>query len=378
MLAASPYSGPPERRRSGFRCDAALKRRKENPMYKPRRLFAAVVLPVLLIGVYGRAEGQTCVPSPAGLVGWWPGNGNANDAIAGNNGQLAGDATFAPAVVAQGFKLDGFGDYIQIPDSPALRPAQMSVEAWVRFDGLDTPIVSTFGALGLQYIVFKKNSRVFNFKGYALRKERNGTMDRFAFNVADVNGTGGLNVAYSATPVAVGQFYHVVGTYDGSRVRLYVNGVLEGEAPVSITVDYDTRPVFIGTSGETVFDGKLNGIIDEASIYNRALDASEIAALYAAGAAGKCASATGLLTTLAVFVQTLNLSDGISNSLDMKLQTALQALDSATAGDNPSACNRIAAFLAEVGAQNGKAITSAQAAQLASLAQQVRTALSCR
>jgi len=170
----------------------------------------------------------------------------------------------------------------------------------------------------------------------------------------------------------------VVGTYDGSRVRLYVNGVLEGEAPVSITVDYDTRPVFIGTSGETVFDGKLNGIIDEASIYNRALDASEIAALYAAGAAGKCASATGLLTTLAVFVQTLNLSDGISNSLDMKLQTALQALDSATAGDNPSACNRIAAFLAEVGAQNGKAITSAQAAQLASLAQQVRTALSCR
>jgi hypothetical protein len=127
-----------------------------------------------------------------------------------------------------------------------------------------------------------------------------------------------------------------------------------------------------------VFDGKLNGIVDEASIYDRALDASEIAALYAAGASGKCASATGLLTTLATFVQTLNLSNGISNSLDMKLQTALQALDSVTAGDKPSACNRLTAFLDEVAAQSGKAITSPQATQLASLAHQVRTALSCR
>jgi len=347
-------------------------------MYTARRRFAAAVLPFLLMGVYGHAEGQTCVPPPAGLVGWWPGNGNATDVVAGNNGQLAGDATFAPAVVARGFKLDGFGDYVQIPDSPALRPAQMTVEAWVRFDSLVTPIVSTFGALGLQYIVFKKNSRVFNFEGYALRKERNGTMDRLAFSVADVNGTGGLNVAYSTTAVVIGQFYHVVGTYDGSRVRLYVNGVLEGESPLSITVDYDTRPVFIGTSGETVFDGKLNGIVDEASIYARALDASEIAALYASGPSGKCASATGLLTTLATFVQTLNLSNGISNSLDMKLQNALQALDSVSAGDKPSACNRMAAFLSEVAAQSGKAITSDQATQLASLGQQVLSALSCR
>ncbi len=74
--------------------------------------------------------------------------------------------------------------------------------------------------------------------------------------------------------------------------------------------------------------------MDEASIYNRALDAAEIADLYAAGAAGKCASATGLLATLATFVQTLNLSNGISNSLDAKLQNALEALDAAKAGDS--------------------------------------------
>jgi Concanavalin A-like lectin/glucanases superfamily len=343
------------------------------------RLFAsATALAMLLLGADGRAEGQTCVPSPPGLVGWWPGNGTANDAVAGNNGQLAGDATFAQAVVSQGFKLDGFGDYVEIPDSPALKPAHVSVEAWVRFDSLDTPIVSQFGALGLQYIVFKKNSRVFNFEAYALRKQRDGSVDRLAFSVADVNGSGGTNVAQSTTPVVIGQFYHVVGTYDGSSVRLYVNGALEGQSALFISVDYGSRPVFIGTSGEPVFDGKLNGVVDEASIYNRALDASEIAALYGAGAAGKCASATGLLTSLATFVQTLNLSSGISNSLDMKLQNALQALDAASAGDSPSACNRIGAFLNEVSAQTEKTVTASQAAQLTTLAQHVRAALQCR
>lgn len=338
------------------------------------------VMAIMLGAVFAAqavAEAQICVSPPPGIVGWWPGNGNANDAIAGNNGQLGGDATFAAAVVAQGFKLDGLGDYVEIPDSAALRPAHISVEAWVRFDTLDTPIVSQFGALGLQYIVFKKNSRIFNFEAYALRKQRQNGIDRFGFSVADVNGFGGNSVAYSTTSIIVGEFYHVVGTYDGTAVKLYVNGSLEGQAAVSVTVDYGTRPVFIGTSGETVFDGKLNGIVDEASIYNRALSASEIATLYGAGSAGKCASATGLLTSLATFVQTLNLSQGIANSLDVKLQNALEALDAANAGDSPSACNRMMAFLNEVGAQAGKALTEAQAAQLMSLAQQTRVALAC-
>ena len=267
-------------------------------MIASKRIGVIATMLVTVFGAQSVAEAQICVAPPSGIVGWWPGNGNANDAIAGNNGQPAGDATFAAAVAAQGFKFDGVGDYVQIPDSAALKPARMSVEAWVRFDSLDTPIVSQFGAPGLQYIVFKKNSRTFNFEAYALRKERPSGIERLAFSVADINGVGGVSVAYSTTAIVVGQFYHVVGTYDGTAVRLYVNGQLEGQAPVSVTVDYGTRPVFIGTSGETVFDGKLNGIVDEASIYNRALNASETASLYAAGSAGKCGAPTGPSITL--------------------------------------------------------------------------------
>jgi hypothetical protein len=88
-------------------------------------------------------------------------------------------------------------------------------------------------------------------------------------------------------------------------------------------------------------------------------------------------SPTALLTSLATLVQTLNLSSGISNSLDVKLQNALDALDAAQAGDMISACNRLAAFINEVAAQTGKALTTTQAAQLTLQAQNVRLALGC-
>src|SRR5688572_724589 len=164
----------------------------------------------LFAGMSDAAYAETCVPPPVGIVGWWPGNNSPQDAIAGNNGQLVGDTTFAPAVVDQGFKLDGFGDYVEIPDAAVLKPEHVSVEAWVRFDSLDTPVVSQSGALGLQYIVFKKNTRIFNLEAYALRKQRSADVDYFVFSVGDINGAGTTNLAFSTTPIAVGQFYHVV------------------------------------------------------------------------------------------------------------------------------------------------------------------------
>jgi hypothetical protein len=319
------------------------------------------------------AQAQTCVAPPTGMVGWWAGNGTTADTVLGNDGQLFGNATFAAGMVGQGFKLDGVGDYVEIPDSLDLKPPRVSVEAWVRLDSLTT----LEGFPGVQYIVFKKNTRVFNHEAYALRKQINDGVHRFAFSIGDVTGAATLAVALSTTPLATGQFYHLVGTYDGLHVRLYVNGALEGQAAVSATIDYGTRPIFIGTSGEP-FDGKLNGIADEVTIYNRALDAVDVSMLYSAGTAGKCASPTALLSSLAQFVQNLNLSNGIANSLDAKLRTALEALDDAKAGNTVSVCNRLQAFQHEVAAQSGVSLTADQAAQLVTMAANIRSAMFCQ
>jgi len=227
-----------------------------------------------------------CTPAPAGLVGWWPGEGNANDIIGTNNAMLVGGASFASGKVGQGFRLDGINSYVQIPDAAELKPTNVTVEAWVWLD----PNVTNVGG---EYIIFKRNSWTYLFEGYALVKDHvdngDGTYaDRFGFIITR---TGNQVILHSATLAQRGVWYHVAGTYDGNQATLWVNGMAEAAATPGFALDYGTRPVFLGTSGEPApYTGMLAGIIDEPSIYNRALTTNEIQAIYNASSAGKCST----------------------------------------------------------------------------------------
>src|SRR5262245_15128018 len=74
-----------------------------------------------------------CAPPPSGLVAWYPGDGNANDIVGGNNGTLQNGAAFAPGKVGQAFSLDGSGAIVTT-DSPNLLPGtgSFTLDAWVR------------------------------------------------------------------------------------------------------------------------------------------------------------------------------------------------------------------------------------------------------
>ena len=66
-----------------------------------------------------------------GLVGWWPGNGNANDIVGNHHGTLQGGVTFVPGMVGQAFSLDGVDDLIAIADSADLNiSGDVTVELW--------------------------------------------------------------------------------------------------------------------------------------------------------------------------------------------------------------------------------------------------------
>ncbi len=71
-------------------------------------------------------------------------------------------------------------------------------------------------------------------------------------------------------------------------MQLYVNGVLEAQGTISFPQSYGAYPLYFGTSGVTNWDRKLNGRLDEVSLYNRALSPVEILQIFAAGTAGKC------------------------------------------------------------------------------------------
>ena len=83
------------------------------------------------------------------------------------------------------------------------------------------------------------------------------------------------------------------------------------------------------------------------------------------------------LANLVTLVQSFNLQQGISNSLDAKLQRVQDALAAAKAGNGAATCNQLDAFIGEVQAQAGKALTPAQANQLIAAATTIKAALGC-
>ena len=232
-----------------------------------------------------RLANAQCVAPPAGIVAWWQGEGNAKDIIGTNNGTFVG-AAYVTGEVGQGFNFDGIANYISVPDSPSLNPSSaMSVEAWYR------PV--SFVGTGNDAIVDKGyptyNNPFYQYHlGVTGDQYQNGAGDHAEFN---------FNIAIGGTLVSVftqagiwtpGNWYHLVGTYDGTAVRLFVNGNLVAQTAASGSISAFGQPLYLGRYGAR--NSYLPGVVDEVSIYNRAISSNEVVAIYAAGSAGKCQS----------------------------------------------------------------------------------------
>jgi hypothetical protein len=246
----------------------------------------------LLMAVH--APAQTCYPAPDGLISWWPGDGNANDIASTNDGTLEAGATAdTPGIDGLAFLFDGT-DYVSIPDAPALHPTNLTIEAWVRCDLLDTPSENSYP--GQQYIIFHQNAQSENFEGFDLAKDRRpvyiATNDTWCF---EITSTTGDNVFLESTNIVqTNVWYHLAGVRGSNYIQLYVNGVLEGQTNVDFPVGYGNFPLYFATTGESYYDHKFGGALDEIGFYDRALSSNEIAAIYAAGHAGKCKMPTAV------------------------------------------------------------------------------------
>lgn len=189
-----------------------------------RRLVWAVTAGAMLaVPIAGPASGQ-CIPPPAGLISWWPADGNANDIQDGNDGTLLGGAGFAMGVFGSAFIFDGVSTSgVEVPDHPSLDfgPGDdLSIDAWI------LPDVS--GSSGVRNLVDKRNAPDSNTAvGYALFLF-NG---RLGFQLADAP----LEAGAHSNFVSLGPdlrdetFHHVAVTVDRSSStggKLYVDGVV--------------------------------------------------------------------------------------------------------------------------------------------------------
>jgi hypothetical protein len=198
--------------------------------------------------------GETSGTSAADSTG--PNIGTYRNGVALGTASLTSDAANAAAT------FDGVNDSMAVPSTTGLSPtAAVSVEAWVR-PGAKPP------AGNFASVVTKAESYSLQFNGPQLE-------------FTTIKGTTRRRVQAPAGAVVAGQTYHVVGTYDGTTQRLYVNGVQVASAAFSGAVNANTKSVVVGswdTAGEF-----LSAVIDDVAVYAKVLTPAQVEAHFSAG-----------------------------------------------------------------------------------------------
>ncbi|MFH1726751.1 MAG: LamG-like jellyroll fold domain-containing protein, partial [Elusimicrobiota bacterium] len=220
-----------------------------------------------------------CGPPPAGLVSWWPGEGDASDIQGGNDGRPVNGAAFAPGKVGQSFGFDGADDGVFIARSDSLDLTQeMTLMAWIKPARLDIGRQTLFGAdcdlSGTWEFVLDVNSLGFHYVNMAdIVSPGPGLGDTDWHHAAVVRGGSSGNWTYT---------FYIDGQLDGATAH---DGDLVSRNSGTL--------LGLGRNGAASF----GGLIDEAAVFGRALAAEEIQAVFAAGGAGMCQPPPHVLTT---------------------------------------------------------------------------------
>lgn len=230
-------------------------------------------------------DDDDCVPAPSGMVSWWPGDGNANDIAGGNHGTMQNGATFAPGKVAQAFSFDGVDDYIEVASSPTLQfgTGDFTIDFWARI--LD-PFVNAHALVTTQPVGTDPPGILIHSRGIAP------PANTVLFDIRD-----GVNTQTLTVPVPTDlQFHHFAFTRSGTDIKGYVDGVDQTTVVNAVGVANMNSPaaLLFGRNGlSTITWHYFAGQLDELEIYDRALSALEIQAIFNAGSAGKCKDADG-------------------------------------------------------------------------------------
>jgi len=221
------------------------------------------------------------------MVGWWAGDGNANDITGNGRNGIPHGVAFPPGEVKQAFGLDGTDDFVEIPTKPELTPTPITVDAWIYVTG------NTF----YPSIIGKGNVGT-SAESFALYLHTNGTTDgdgkaSFLVNTLGLPLTRTTAGGPAGMPIAPGGWHFLAGTYDGTNVKVYVDGAPAGAAATvpSSTIHKTLDPLLIGKAERSTSPyptSYFQGKIDEVELFNRALGASELKAIYDAKTAGKC------------------------------------------------------------------------------------------
>ena len=206
-------------------------------------------------------ENGLCSLKTTGFVSWWNLDDVAKDSVGENDGLISGAILTNDAKYGQAYSFNG--NHIEILEN-------------VNFDNFDT----SFSVVAWAKPTFwdpSHNTIVGQETGFLLAIDSSGKLANW------LNAGGSWTKDVSLSPlIPLDTWTYFVMTYDGIKIKSYVNGALQGQGQ-SKTGDMGTsNKVYIGKRNGLTYQ-PFHGIIDEVMVFNRTLTLEEIQVIYETG-----------------------------------------------------------------------------------------------
>jgi hypothetical protein len=277
-------------------------------------------------------EPRLLLAATAGLVGYWPfesadvsGTTVVDRSNYGRPGTLVGGPAVVRGRVGGAVSFDGVDDGARVGTVLPTGAGRLTVTAWVfkRDATSDAAVISTAPA-----------SSPLDFTSPW-------SLDVVGAAVRVRLGSGTAAVAFDGPQIRVNRWEHVAFTYDGSAVRIYLNGRLRAGRAHATGVPLSDRDVSIGQSGDGPGGRFFNGLLDEVRVYNNALHSRSLRNLFSRrppvatrGAFPTIPSTPGDATAIAVSPTRIDLSwaDTSGNEAGFKVEQSGDGVNWALAG----------------------------------------------
>jgi hypothetical protein len=232
-----------------------------------------LLLATILLSINTYSQIPSHVPT-SGLVGWYPFNGNANDASGnGNNGTVIGATltTDRNSNSNSAYSFNGGTSYIQANLSS---PLNTSLIGGLTLSGWINSVSYSQSSPQILASLFDSSNN-----GYGIGYGNSNGTNAFLHGTCGAPGVGASMIVSQSTSPITNTWYHVVMTCDfgSNSSKLYVNGSYQAQSTNTLTSAILNK-VVIGKWWNSVWF--QNGKLDDIGIWNRALNQSEILALY--------------------------------------------------------------------------------------------------
>jgi hypothetical protein len=225
---------------------------------------------IVLMSVWTVCEAQVNLSN--GLMGHWKFDGNAQDSSGrGHHGTVNGAVltTDRCGRPNRAYLFNGNSSYINVSDHADLRPGHIAISVWVK--GTNTILYkSELNPQGQNPNPRFEQYAMTGGSGWGFHVKRNS------------NGVGSQGwVRAIQNGVTQGKWEHLVGIWDGTNVRLYINGqqVVSNTGPAGNIDNFPGGDLRFGTGWNNPSVSAWDGALDDIRIYNRALSAQEVFAL---------------------------------------------------------------------------------------------------